>query len=77
MLTGSHPYPADAIEAIIYKHLHSPVPDTRRKRKDLGAETAAVVRRMMAKRAEKRFQSYSEVLEALHLAYANCEERTG
>jgi len=74
MLTGSHPYPADAIEAVVYRHLHAPVPDARRKRKDVSQETAVLARRMMAKRPNNRFESYETMISALGRAIDSLPE---
>jgi serine/threonine protein kinase len=61
MLTGSKPYSATRAEAIVYQHLHSPVPQ-------LPPESASVqdvLDRLMAKAPEDRYPSALDLMRAL------------
>ncbi len=61
MLTGKKPYYADSAQALLYQHVHAPVPTL----------PASLVRfqsllsRMMAKRPQDRFSSAEEIIDAV------------
>jgi class 3 adenylate cyclase/CheY-like chemotaxis protein len=61
MLAGKKPYYADNAQALLYQHVHAPVPT-------LPAHNArfqSLVSKMMAKRPQDRFASADEIIEAV------------
>lgn len=65
LLTGQVPYPATNTPAQQRRHLDDPVPDPRALQPALGALTAELVMRAMAKNPADRHQSADELLTAL------------
>ena len=65
LLTGEQPFTGDAPIAVAYQHLNAPVPSVRAKRPEVPPALDEVVRRLMAKAPEDRFQSADELLAAL------------
>jgi hypothetical protein len=53
------------MEALIYAHLSSPIPDVRRARKEVSVETSRIIKRMMAKKPQDRYGTYPELIEAI------------
>ncbi|HEX8707375.1 MAG TPA: protein kinase [Pyrinomonadaceae bacterium] len=68
MLVGHVPFTGESPTAIMMKHLQEPPPSVLEERQDLNASVGRVVTRAMAKRPEDRFQTVSELSEALALA---------
>jgi serine/threonine protein kinase len=65
LLTGQPPFTAPSLLEIMVKHLQSPLPPVTQSRSDVPAGVVAVLERMLAKRAEDRYQTPGEVAEAL------------
>ncbi|MBM4041016.1 MAG: hypothetical protein FJ290_21155 [Planctomycetes bacterium] len=65
MLTGRRPFDAQTKVAVMYKHVHEPIPTDLRRMPGISASVAAIVERMLAKRPEERFQSAEELIAAL------------
>ncbi len=68
LVTGSSPYKADSIWAVVAKMLTEPVPDPRTLRPDLSDGTVAVIMRAMARKPEDRYPTprlMRQVLENL------------
>ena len=65
MLTGRTPFQADAPSAVVHRILHEDPPDPRTIRKDADPHLASLALRLMAKRAEDRFDRASDALAAL------------
>ena len=68
LVTGSSPYKADSIWAVVAKMLTEPVPDPRALRPDLSDGTVAVIMRAMARKPEDRYPTprlMRQVLENL------------
>jgi tRNA A-37 threonylcarbamoyl transferase component Bud32/tetratricopeptide (TPR) repeat protein len=61
MITGSVPYNADSPIAVALKHIKDPVPELPEK----FAEFQPIINRLIAKKADDRFQSAHELLTAL------------
>ena len=61
MLTGKKPFRGDSLMKIFYSHLNDPIP----KLPALLQEYQPIIDRLMAKKAEDRFQTASELLENL------------
>ena len=68
MLVGHVPFTGESPTAIMMKHLQEPPPSVLEERKDVPAAVGRVVSRAMAKRPEDRFQTVSELSEALSSA---------
>lgn len=67
MLTGAVPFTGDSFMAVLAAHLNDPAPSMMEFRPDLtiSQELHDVVRRMLEKKPENRFQSMGEVAKAL------------
>ena len=65
MVSGRPPYEGDSHLDIIDKHLHAPVPNPSTLCTDLPARLGSVIRRMMAKKPEERFQDVDALLAGL------------
>jgi serine/threonine protein kinase len=65
LLTGRPPFGGGSLLEVMVQHLQSPVPPVTAARPDVPPAAAAVVQRMLAKRAENRYQTPGEVAEAL------------
>lgn len=70
MLVGHVPFSGDSPTAIMMRHIQEPAPSILEERKDLPAGVGSVVARSLAKRPEDRFQSASEMSDALAVAAA-------
>ncbi|HEY0077171.1 MAG TPA: serine/threonine-protein kinase [Pyrinomonadaceae bacterium] len=68
LLVGHVPFTGDSPTAIMMKHLQEPAPSVLEERKDLPPSVGRVVSRALAKRQEDRYQTASELSEALTLA---------
>ncbi len=64
-LTGSEPFQGDSIAAVAVGHLQQPVPDVCSIRADIPAPWATFTARLMAKDKNDRYQTATEVLQAL------------
>ena len=65
MATGSRPYVADTPIGLIKKHCLDPVPDPGEKRPGLHAGLCGIIRKMMEKKPQDRFQSWGELAREL------------
>jgi serine/threonine-protein kinase len=65
ILTGSPPYPGGDIADKLRRHSSVPAPDARQYRSDVPEALSRLVRRMMAKRPERRFRDYDELIAEL------------
>lgn len=65
MLTGSPPFSEGGLGERILKHLQEDPPDVRQFNPQVSEEMWALLRRMLAKKAEDRFQTPAELLKAL------------
>jgi len=65
LLTGRKPYEGDTMIKILLAHREAPVPSLSAARPDVPAGLDAVCRKMMAKTPDARYQSMSEVIDAL------------
>lgn len=69
MLTGKLPYTGDTPMAVLLKHINDPVPSIIAADSDLPTSVDLVIGKAMAKEREYRFQSATELAEALEDAY--------
>jgi hypothetical protein len=65
LLTGSPPFPGGAIAQKLQRHFDETPPSLTAARPDVPANVAAIVHRLLAKRAEDRFQTPHELAHAL------------
>lgn len=65
LLTGEPPYPGGDVVDKLTRHCTAPLPDLRGYRTDVPVELDRLLRRMLAKRPEQRFQDYHELIAAL------------
>jgi tetratricopeptide (TPR) repeat protein len=65
MLAGRPPFPDGGIGERVLKHLEADPPDVREFNADVNEALWAVLRRMLAKQPEDRYQTPAELLEAL------------
>lgn len=65
MLTGSPPYPDGSVTNKLQAHAIKPIPDPRDKNPQIPEGLTAVLRRLMAKKPEDRYQTPAELLDDL------------
>jgi serine/threonine protein kinase len=68
LLMGRAPYPRESKIDALMAHREEPIPSLAALRDDVPAELDAIFQKMMAKKAEERFQSMTELIEALENA---------
>jgi len=64
MLIGKPPYDGDSLVAVMTKQLREPVPDLR-KYPDIPPALAPLIEKMMAKKADDRYQTPAETIQAI------------
>ncbi len=77
LLTGSAPYPGGDIADKLRRHASVPAPDARQYRADVPENVSRLIRRMMAKRPERRFPDYEELIaeiDSLRVGPASSDE---
>lgn len=65
MLTGVAPYPDGSVTNKLQAHAIKPIPDPRDKNPQIPEGLTAVIRRMMAKKPEDRYQTPAELIDEL------------
>ena len=65
MLTGSAPFSAPTVQALIMKHFTDPVPPVRGSRTPVSTDLESVVTKAMAKNPDDRYQTAGHVIQAL------------
>ncbi len=65
MLAGDLPYPAENAQASMARHAIDPIPSVRAVRRDVPAQLDAVVVKALAKKADDRYATATEFVEAL------------
>lgn len=65
MLTGEPPYPEGSLTNKLQAHAIKPIPDPREKNPNVPEGLTAVLQRLMAKKAEDRYQTPAELLDDL------------
>ncbi|MEW6368021.1 MAG: SUMF1/EgtB/PvdO family nonheme iron enzyme [Acidobacteriota bacterium] len=73
VLAGKPPFRADTPVALIYMHIHEPLPPLRELAPDVPKRLAAVIERMLEKPVAARYQSVRQVIDALREAAASPE----
>jgi serine/threonine protein kinase/DNA-binding response OmpR family regulator len=71
LLVGQPPYLGQTMMATLWKHREAPIPSLMEARKDVPAALDALFRRMMAKSPADRFQTMTEVVQALEAIEAS------
>ncbi|HEX8851621.1 MAG TPA: protein kinase [Gemmatimonadaceae bacterium] len=75
MLTGSVPFDADSLPAVMQHHFFTPAPDPGAMRAGIPRQLDAVVRRALAKKPEDRYASTRDLVEAIDAIPQTAEER--
>ncbi len=65
MLTGSVPFEADTLAAIMHHHFFTPVPDVTKVREDVPAALSAVLDRILSKDPARRFETTAAMQAAI------------
>ncbi len=71
LLTGGAPFSGGDIAEKLRSHAIEPAPDIRQNRRDAPELLARLVRKMMAKKPEKRYADYDDLLDALDAVAAS------
>jgi serine/threonine protein kinase/DNA-binding NarL/FixJ family response regulator len=74
ILLGKPPYEGPTIMALLLKHREAPIPSMTAGRPEIPAELDAVFQRMMAKAPSDRYQTMTEVVQALEAVEAVLRE---
>lgn len=61
LLSGSVPYPVKGLQQKLVQHQFDPVPPVEKKRPETPAAVSVIIRRLMAKRPEERYQFPAEL----------------
>jgi formylglycine-generating enzyme required for sulfatase activity len=64
------PFSAESLDRVLYQHLHAPPPSPRKIRPDIPEAVEEVVLRALAKKADDRYQTATELARALRRAAA-------
>jgi hypothetical protein len=75
MFCGSVPFKGKSSFETVHKHLTEPVPDPKESNPDMPDLLSAMIKKMMAKDPEERFQNLSEVLEVVEKLKADPNEK--
>jgi serine/threonine protein kinase len=67
LLAGRPPYVAGSLMALLLQHRDGPIPSLRNSRADVPPELDAIFQRMVAKKPGDRYQSMTEVCQALEM----------
>ena len=65
LLTGRLPFDGPSAISVLHKHLNEKLPNLSKLRKEIPTSLVKVINKMMAKKAEDRFQDYDLLLKAL------------
>ena len=76
LLTGRSPYRESTTMKTLMAHREQPIPSLSNDRDDVSEELIAVYHRMLAKKPEDRFQSMTEVIEALQAIHLPAARET-
>lgn len=76
MVTGQVPYLADTTMALMFKHVHEPLPSPRLHRPDLPVGVEHVLAKALAKAPEDRFATAGELAAALREAISSSSPST-
>ncbi len=65
MLTGSLPFQADTLAAIMHHHFFTPAPDVTKAREDIPGELTAILTRVLSKDPDRRYPTTADMLAAV------------
>jgi serine/threonine protein kinase len=65
LITGEFPYPGESTEEVCRAHVYSPFPIETLQRHNIPVGWSSLIRKMMEKKPQERFQNYQEIEEAL------------
>ena len=65
LITGEFPYPGDSTEEVCRAHVFAPFPIETLQRHEIPPGWCSLIRKMMEKKPEDRFQNYQEITAAL------------
>jgi len=77
MLVGDTPYSGVSIHEILKKHVSEPPPNPRAENPRIPGKVAGIVRKMMAKNPEERYQSAADLIADLEPLYEKLVPRKG
>ncbi|MFZ2644220.1 MAG: serine/threonine-protein kinase [Verrucomicrobiia bacterium] len=69
LLTGTPPFQADSSMAVMYKHVNDPLPDPRTLNPNLSDGVVRILKKMMAKEPDDRYQDMLELYNDLERVY--------
>ena len=72
LLTGQVPYKRETLVQVLMSHRESPIPSLIKARPDVPPELESFYQKMVAKKPEERYQTMTEVLEALEPCLEKC-----
>ncbi|MDP6114703.1 MAG: protein kinase [Planctomycetota bacterium] len=65
MLSGKKPYPGAAMMEVMMKHVTAPIPSVLDEREDVPADIDEIVKKMLAKKPDDRFETVAEIMNSL------------
>lgn len=65
LLIGQPPFPGGDVAEKLSRHINAPPPDVRQARPEVPEAVARLIQRMLAKKPERRFADYDELIAAL------------
>jgi len=68
MATGRVPYRAETPVAVVFKHIHDPLPPPRTFNRDLPEAVERVILKALSKRPEDRYQTAGDMVQAIRVA---------
>lgn len=74
LVTGRPPFSGDSVASVALQHAYVEAPSARVHSPDLSAATEEIVRTLLAKTPDARFQTATELLNAIRAAHAQAEE---
>jgi serine/threonine-protein kinase len=75
LLTGRYPYECATIEELREAHASAPLPEAQETRPDLSEESAAILKRSLAKPPEGRYSSWREMIHSLNKAIRSVKRK--
>ncbi|MDZ7815115.1 MAG: protein kinase [Planctomycetota bacterium] len=77
MLVGDTPFSGVSIQEILKKHVNQPVPNVRDFNSQVPGKVASVIRKMMEKKPEERYQTANDLIEDLQAVYDRLAPKKG
>ncbi len=70
IVTGSMPYVGETPISIVMQHIRAAIPDPKERKPDLSDQTCAVIKKMMAKSPDERYQDAKQLVHDINIALA-------